>query len=275
MMANRTETDQERLERLTNLMADGWCPCRSSDDDAAWMAERLAAAWEEVACLRREKSDLTRERDVARADWGAAVMGAEAESNRADRAEARALAAEQERDRRSDEAKYLADDVHQLEAERAALHTMIQTLEDRESQAPGLAARSSETPQEVAAERDRLRAALEEIAPTTNVDGTWDCEWCGGGSGVGHDDPCVGMIAEDALGGRPREHTEDCEAETDHPLDCATAATRLAKLTALAQAVRDEVECPSCGGCDDLSPCLHCAAERALEVPGGPVSEIT
>jgi hypothetical protein len=64
----------------------------------------------------------------------------------------------------------------------------------------------------------------------------------------------------------PRHHANDCEAEADHPHDCATA-TRLAQLTALAQDVVNEVECPSCGGCAGVDPCLHCAAEQALEPP--------
>jgi hypothetical protein len=30
-----------RLERLEALMADGWCPCRSSDDDAKWLGDSV------------------------------------------------------------------------------------------------------------------------------------------------------------------------------------------------------------------------------------------
>jgi hypothetical protein len=68
-------------------------------------------------------------------------------------------------------------------------------------------------------------------------------------------------------------HADNCQADTGHTLDCATA-TELAKLRAFAEAVRDEWECPektpSDGedypdGCGDVDDCWHCYAAQALE----------
>ena len=64
-----------------------------------------------------------------------------------------------------------------------------------------------------------------------------------------------------------RRHLDACEAEADHPLDCATA-TELARLRAFAEAIRDEVfaTCPHGGhGCGDVDDCWHCYATQALE----------
>jgi hypothetical protein len=80
-----------------------------------------------------------------------------------------------------------------------------------------------------------------------------------------------------------RAHTDWCEAEADHPHDCATA-TQLARLRAFAEAVRDEVHCNGLpvvtGGIVGLGEqdradleaahrddCFHCAAVQALEPP--------
>jgi hypothetical protein len=71
-------------------------------------------------------------------------------------------------------------------------------------------------------------------------------------------------------------HEEWCEADTGKTIDhdCAIT-TRLARLTALAEAVRDEFKCPSKpseGGavlCGDVDDCWACFARQALEqVPG-------
>jgi hypothetical protein len=76
-------------------------------------------------------------------------------------------------------------------------------------------------------------------------------------------------------------HADYCEAELHHPHDCATA-TRIERLRAFAEAVRDEVACAGFvqATLDDrasaavahdahLTDCLHCAAVEALEVPRG------
>jgi hypothetical protein len=72
-----------------------------------------------------------------------------------------------------------------------------------------------------------------------------------------------------------RLHADTCEAEADHPHDCA-AATELARLRAFAEAVRDEFACigrgkAECIGLDGdegsghVDDCWHCGAEQALE----------
>jgi hypothetical protein len=63
-------------------------------------------------------------------------------------------------------------------------------------------------------------------------------------------------------------HVGECEAEPGHALDCATA-TRLARLTAFAEAVRDEIDCVGHDGDEEgtehVDDCWHCGAEQALE----------
>lgn len=76
-------------------------------------------------------------------------------------------------------------------------------------------------------------------------------------------------------------HADYCEAEPGHALDCATA-TRLARLTAFAEAVRDEIHCDGLpivlAGAEGLNDqaradleaahrddCFHCYALQALE----------
>jgi hypothetical protein len=60
-------------------------------------------------------------------------------------------------------------------------------------------------------------------------------------------------------------HADTCEAEADHPHDCATAS-ELARLRAFAEAVRDEVACSGPDlRADHVDDCLHCAAVQALE----------
>jgi hypothetical protein len=66
---------------------------------------------------------------------------------------------------------------------------------------------------------------------------------------------------------RPRQHADWCEADTGHEYDCSTA-TRLFRLTALAEAVRDELTCNSKEDavlCGDVDDCWHCFARQALE----------
>ena len=64
-------------------------------------------------------------------------------------------------------------------------------------------------------------------------------------------------------------HADWCEAETDHPLDCATA-TELGRLRAFAEACRDESpHTSSLLGREPADSCWHCAAIAALEKPGG------
>jgi uncharacterized membrane protein len=63
-------------------------------------------------------------------------------------------------------------------------------------------------------------------------------------------------------------HAGFCEAEQGHAQDCATA-TRLARLQAFAEAVRDEFQCTAQqDDLDDathLTDCWQCAALQALE----------
>jgi hypothetical protein len=71
-----------------------------------------------------------------------------------------------------------------------------------------------------------------------------------------------------AAAAQPREHEPFCDADGAHPGDCKTAV-RLARLTAFAEAVRDEVECTDEDGCaaareDHVDDCWHCYAEQAL-----------
>lgn len=65
-------------------------------------------------------------------------------------------------------------------------------------------------------------------------------------------------------------HADWCEGDTGHDYDCGTA-TKLAKLTAFAEAVRDEFKCTEDGDqprtADHLSGCWHCVALDALETP--------
>lgn len=67
-----------------------------------------------------------------------------------------------------------------------------------------------------------------------------------------------------------RTHGNSCEADTGHDYDCGTA-TQLAKLTAFAEAVRDEFTCtvdrdhPATE--DHVQDCWHHAACEALEPP--------
>lgn len=77
----------------------------------------------------------------------------------------------------------------------------------------------------------------------------------------------------------PRKHHDRCEAEADHPHDCATA-TRLAQLTAFAEDIRDgwTHTCPQPGDpppgpltAEEHDPpaveCWPCLAQQALEPP--------
>lgn len=69
--------------------------------------------------------------------------------------------------------------------------------------------------------------------------------------------------------GPPPRHEPWCEGDGAHPGDCKTA-TRLARLTAFAEAVRDEFECsgelPEFPATieNHVGDCWHCYAERAL-----------
>jgi hypothetical protein len=77
----------------------------------------------------------------------------------------------------------------------------------------------------------------------------------------------AGMIAAHRANERAK-HADTCEAEADHPHDCATA-TELGRLRAFAEAVREEFECVDDN--NDALPenhvddCLHCYAVQALE----------
>jgi hypothetical protein len=67
-----------------------------------------------------------------------------------------------------------------------------------------------------------------------------------------------------------KSHADWCEADTGHDLDCSTA-TRLARLTAFAEAVRDEFACTidrdNPRSDDHVDDCLYCYAVQSLEPP--------
>lgn len=81
------------------------------------------------------------------------------------------------------------------------------------------------------------------------------------------------LAAADALAGgereAPRSHEPWCEGDGAHPGDCKSA-TRLARLTAFAESVRDEFECTDHDDVDreaHVDDCWHCYAQQALEKP--------
>lgn len=49
--------DDKRLEKLRGLLADGWCPCRSSNDDARWMLRTIDALRAQLAAVTKEAHD--------------------------------------------------------------------------------------------------------------------------------------------------------------------------------------------------------------------------
>jgi len=66
-------------------------------------------------------------------------------------------------------------------------------------------------------------------------------------------------------------HAEWCEAESDHPYNCATA-TELARLRSFVEAVRDEFECGASDAQmarpEHVDDCWHHGALDALRKPG-------
>ena len=145
-----------------------------------------------------------------------------------------------------------------LNAEAATFCDRLQAAHEERDVALLEAANLAGVNIEVEIERDRLRATLATLVAAVDREDVSLDAW------FAAVEMAEGVLRGDPPG--PRQHANRCEAEADHPHDCATA-TRLAQLTAIVQDVVNEVACPSCGGCADIDPCLHCAAERALEPP--------
>lgn len=78
--------------------------------------------------------------------------------------------------------------------------------------------------------------------------------------------PAYGRKDEGTAWRRPPVHSDTCEAEADHPLDCGTAS-ELGRLRAFAEQMHAEFPCTleSVTADDHVDDCVHCAALAALE----------